>query len=90
MGHKEKYPWLLAVDVLPIGFMLLQCKEGAEEGNLERVRSILCVAYAYKLESLYDIVVKIETDSVESFTSAIAAIRKVTNILNTDTMIGFK
>ena len=76
--------------MLPIGFMFLQCKEGAEEGILNRVRSIDGVAYAYKLESLYDIVVKIETNSVESFTSAISALRKITNILNTDTMIGFK
>ena len=89
-GHKEKYHCLLAVSVLPIGFMFLQCKEGSEEGILEKIRSISGVAYAYKLESLYDIVVKIETDSVESFTTAIAAIRKVTDILNTDTMIGFK
>jgi hypothetical protein len=89
-GHKEKYHRLPAVDVLPIGFMFLQCKEGAEEGILERVRSIHGVAYAYKLESLYDIVLKIEADSVESFTSAISAIRKITDILNTDTMIGFK
>ena len=57
---------------------------------MEKIRSISGVAYAYKLESLYDIVVKIETDSVESFTTAIASIRKVTDILNTDTMIGFK
>lgn len=76
--------------MIPIGFMFLQCREGTEEAILESIRSIPGVAYAYKLESLYDLVVKIESDSVEQFTIAIAAIRKVANILNTDTMVGFK
>ena len=57
---------------------------------MENVRSITGVAYAYRLDNLYDVVVKIESDSVEQFTLAIAAIRKVANILNTDTMVGFK
>jgi nitrate reductase NapAB chaperone NapD len=76
--------------MIPIGFMFLQCREGTEEAILESIRPIPGVVYAYKLESLYDVVVKIESDSVENFTFAIAAIRKVPNILNTDTMVGFK
>lgn len=74
--------------MIPIGFMFLQCREGTEEAILESVSP--SPVYAYKLESLYDVVVKIESDSVENFTFAIAAIRKVPNILNTDTMVGFK
>ena len=70
--------------------MFLHCREDSEETILENVRSITGVAYAYKLDNLYDVVVKIESDSVEQFTLAIAAIRKVANILNTDTMVGFK
>ena len=70
--------------------MFLHCREDSEETILENVRSIAGVAYAYKLDNLYDVVVKIESDSVEQFTLAIAAIRKVANILNTDTMVGFK
>ena len=70
--------------------MFFQCRESTEEAILESVRPIPGVVYAYKLESPYDVVVKIESDSVENFTFAIAAIRKVPNILNTDTMVGFK
>jgi len=76
--------------VIPIGFMFIQCKDGSEEGILEKVRSISGVVYAYKVDKSYDIVVKVESDSDEQFTSAIAAIRKVGDLLNTDTMIGFK
>jgi nitrate reductase NapAB chaperone NapD len=70
--------------------MFLQCKRRAEDNILEKVRSISGVAYAYSLENLYDIVVKVESDSIESFTSSIASIRNISDILNTDTMIGFK
>jgi len=70
--------------------MFLQCTEGAEDAILRQTRSISGVAYAYKLEGSYDLVVKIESNTVEEFTHAIAAIRKVPSILNTDTIIGFK
>jgi len=76
--------------MIPLAFMFLHCREDSEETILENVRSITGVAYAYRLDNLYDVVVKIESDSVEQFTLAIAAIRKVANILNTDTMVGFK
>jgi len=76
--------------VLPIGFMFLQCRHGSEKDIIDSVKSISGVVYAYKLESLYDVVVKIESNSVEQFTTSISAIRRVPNILNTDTMVGFK
>ena len=76
--------------MIPIGFMFLQCTEGAEDAILGQIKSISGVAYAYKLEGSYDLVVKIESNTVEEFTHAIAAIRKVPSILNTDTIIGFK
>jgi hypothetical protein len=76
--------------MIPIGFMFLQCREGAEDKIVERSKSIPGVLYAYRLDSLYDVVVKVESDSIEEFTLAIAAIRKIGDILNTDTMVGFK
>lgn len=76
--------------MIPIGFMFIQCKEGSEDSLLEKIRPISGVTYAYKVDKSYDIVVKVESDSDDQFTSAIAAIRKAGDILNTDTMIGFK
>jgi nitrate reductase NapAB chaperone NapD len=76
--------------MIPIGFMFIQCNEGVEDAILGQIKSIPGVAYAYKLEGSYDVVVKIESDTIEKFTQAISTIRKVPNILNTDTIIGFK
>lgn len=76
--------------MIPIGFMFIQCREGSEDDILEKIRTIFGVAYVYKLDKSYDLVVKIESNSDENFTSAISTIRKVHDILNTDTMVGFK
>lgn len=76
--------------MIPLGFMFLQCVQGAQDEILEQLKSISGVAYAFKVEGSYDIVVKIESSSIEQFTVAISAIRKIPNILNTDTSVGFK
>ena len=73
-----------------MGFMFIHCSEGAEEAILEKVRAVPGVAYGYKLDGVYDLVIKLESQSVEQFTLAIATIRKTSQILNTDTMVGFK
>ncbi|HEX2557265.1 MAG TPA: Lrp/AsnC ligand binding domain-containing protein [Nitrososphaera sp.] len=76
--------------MIPLGFMFLHCTTDAEDAVLQQIKSILGVVYAYRLDGSYDIVVKIESNSIEDFTHAIAAIRKIPNILNTDTIVGFK
>ncbi len=76
--------------MIPVGFMFINCNQGSQDAIMERVKTILEVKYAYKLDKSYDIVIKIESDSDERFTSAISQIRKVGGILNTDTIIGFK
>ncbi|MEW6603205.1 MAG: Lrp/AsnC ligand binding domain-containing protein [Thermoproteota archaeon] len=76
--------------MIPIGFVFIHCAEGAEDAILHQIESISGVAYAFKLDGSYDVVAKVESDSVEKFTHAISAIRKVPNILNTDTIVGFK
>jgi DNA-binding Lrp family transcriptional regulator len=70
--------------------MFIQCAKGGEDKILDTVRSIPEVAYAYKVDKAYDVVIKVESDSLEKFTSAIAAIRTTPGLLNTDTMIGFR
>lgn len=76
--------------MIPIGFMFLECEEGAEDRLLLKVKEIQGVTYAYKVDKSYDLVIKIESESVEKFTLAIAQIRRLGNLLNTDTMVGFK
>jgi nitrate reductase NapAB chaperone NapD len=76
--------------VIPIGFMFIQCRQNDEDEILQRISRIDGVIYAYKLDKSYDIVVKIESESAEKFTTAISLIRAIGGILNTDTMVGFK
>lgn len=76
--------------MIPVGFMFIECVEGLQDELLRKIKMIPAVSYAYKLDKTYELVVKIESDSVEKFTSAISTIRTLGNILNTDTMVGFK
>jgi hypothetical protein len=70
--------------------MFLECVKGSHDDLLRKIAKISGVAYAYKVDKTYDIVIKIESDSVEKFTLAISQIRKLGNLLNTDTIVGFK
>jgi DNA-binding Lrp family transcriptional regulator len=70
--------------------MFIQCVKGVEDQILEKLKSIPEVSYSFKVDKAYDIVVKVESDSVEKFTAAIAAIRTTPGLMNTDTMIGFR
>lgn len=76
--------------MIPVGFMFIECVQGTQDDLLKKIREIPAVSFAYKLDKSYDIVVKIESDSIERFTAAIGEIRKLGNLLNTDTMVGFK
>jgi Lrp/AsnC ligand binding domain len=76
--------------LIPVGFMFLECVKGSHDDLLQKIAKISGVAYAYKVDKTYDIVIKIESDSVEKFTLAISQIRKLGNLLNTDTIVGFK
>jgi nitrate reductase NapAB chaperone NapD len=70
--------------------MFIECAQGSQNDLLQRIREIPGVAYVYKLDKTYDLVVKVESDSIEKFTLAISQIRKLGHLLNTDTMVGFK
>lgn len=76
--------------MIPVGFMFIECRYGSQDNIIEQIRAVPEVVYAHKLDKSYDIVVKIESDSDEKFTSAISKVRAARDILNTDTMIGFK
>jgi DNA-binding Lrp family transcriptional regulator len=76
--------------MIPVGFMFIQCTKGSEDKILESIKSIPEITYAYKVDKAYDIVIKLESDSLERFTSAITVVRSTPGLLNTDTMIGFR
>lgn len=70
--------------------MFLECNAGSHDNLLQKISNIPGVAYAHKVDKTYDIVIKIESESIAKFTVAISQIRKLENLLNTDTMVGFK
>ncbi|MEO9294750.1 MAG: Lrp/AsnC ligand binding domain-containing protein [Nitrososphaera sp.] len=76
--------------MIPVGFMFVECMQSLQDALLRQVRGIPGVTYAYKVDKTYDLVIKIESDSIEKFTIAIRQIRKLDGLMNTDTMIGFK
>lgn len=76
--------------MIPVGFMFIECVQGSQDGLLRQVKEISGVVYAYKVDKTYDLVIKIESDSIEKFTMAIGQIRKLGGLMNTDTMIGFE
>lgn len=80
----------LYVHVIPVGFMFINCKDGSQDAVVQRIKKIPGVVYAFKVDKSYDIVVKIESISNEEFASAIGKIRSSSEILNSDTMVGFK
>jgi DNA-binding Lrp family transcriptional regulator len=88
--EEDKYKIAILPDVIPLGFMLIQCREGSDESILEQIRVIPGVAYAYRIGGTYDIIAKIEAASGGKFPPVIAAVRKIPNILNTDTIICLK
>lgn len=57
---------------------------------MQGIHQIPGVAYAFKVDKSYDIVVKIESNSNDEFAAAIGRIRSSSGILNSDTMVGFK
>ena len=76
--------------MIPVGFMFINCKEGSQDSILQGIHQIPGVAYAFKVDKSYDIVVKIESNSNDEFAAAIGRIRSSSGILNSDTMVGFK
>lgn len=77
-------------NMIPVGFMFIECEKGSEDQILEKLKFIKGVTYSYKVDKAYDIVVKVESDAIDQFTAAISGIRSLPGLLNTDTMIGFR
>ena len=76
--------------MIPVGFIFIQCEKGSEDQILEKLKIISEVAYSYKVDKAYDIVVKVESEAIEQLAAAISRIRSLPGLLNTDTMIGFR
>jgi DNA-binding Lrp family transcriptional regulator len=73
---------------MPFSFVLINADLGAEEDLLKDLRSIEFVKEVYMVYGVYDIVVKIEADTLEKVKETITwKIRRLEKVRSTLTMI---
>lgn len=74
---------------MAITFILINCELGSEESIIKQLKSIEGVKEVHGAFGAYDILVKIEADTVEKLREIITwKIRKIENIRSTLTLMG--
>lgn len=73
---------------MPTAYVLLNCELGSEEDVIKEVRKIQGVVEVNGIYGVYDIVVKVESDSMDKLREAVTwKIRKIDNVKTTLTLI---
>jgi DNA-binding Lrp family transcriptional regulator len=74
---------------MPVAFLLITCNAGMHEQVLRRLNELSEVAEADRVYlGPYDIIVKVETDTIERFNKALASdIKSIGNIISAVTLI---
>lgn len=72
---------------MPTAFVLINAELGKEEGILKELRSIATVKEAHFVYGVYDIIAKVEADSMEKLKEIVTfKIRRLTDVRSTLTM----
>ncbi|MGC2571267.1 MAG: Lrp/AsnC ligand binding domain-containing protein [Candidatus Nitrosopolaris sp.] len=74
---------------MPVAFLLITCNAGMHEQVLRRLNEMSEVAEAERVYlGPYDIIVKVETDTIERFNKALVSdIKSIGNIISAVTLI---
>lgn len=73
---------------MPTAYVLLNCELGSEEDVIKEVRKIQGVVEVDGIYGVYDIVVKVQSDSMDNLREAVTwKIRKIDNVKTTLTLI---
>ena len=73
---------------MPTAYVLLNCELGSEEDVIKEVRKIPGVIEVDGIYGVYDIVVKVESDSMDKLREAVTwKMRKIDNVKTTLTLI---
>jgi DNA-binding Lrp family transcriptional regulator len=73
---------------MPKAFVLINTQSGLEDHVLEQVRKIVGVREAYSSYGVYDLIVKVEADSMDALKDVLShRIRRVENILSSVTLL---
>ncbi|MBS7623564.1 Lrp/AsnC ligand binding domain-containing protein [Candidatus Bathyarchaeota archaeon] len=72
---------------MPTAFVLINAELGKEEGILKELRSISSVKEAHFVYGVYDIIAKVEAESMEKLKEIVTfKIRRLTDVRSTLTM----
>jgi DNA-binding Lrp family transcriptional regulator len=73
---------------MPKAFVLINTQSGLEDHVLEQVRKIVGVREAYSSYGVYDLIVKVEADTMDVLKDVLShRIRRVENILSSVTLL---
>jgi DNA-binding Lrp family transcriptional regulator len=72
---------------MPVAFVLINAELGKEQGILKELRSIPSVKEAHFVYGVYDIITKVEAESMEKLKEIVTfKIRRLTDVRSTLTM----
>ena len=73
---------------MPVGYILLDCDLGSEDGVLDELWRIPEVTEASPIYGPYDIVVRVESDSMEKLREVVTwQVRRIDHVKSTVTLI---
>jgi DNA-binding Lrp family transcriptional regulator len=76
---------------MPIGYVLINVDLGSEEKVLEGVRKVPNVKECYRLYGIYDMIAKVEADSLDTLKQVVTwKIRKLEGVRSTVTTIAIE
>jgi DNA-binding Lrp family transcriptional regulator len=72
---------------LPTAYVFINCRLGKESEIINKVRDIRGVEEANGVYGLYDVITRISTDTEEGLEDVLRKVRRIENILSTNTLI---
>lgn len=80
--------WVFVEQVMPSAFVLINTEIGAEEEVVNELKKIAYIKEAYVVYGVYDIVAKVEADSMEKLKEVVSwSIRRLEKVRSTLTML---
>ena len=74
---------------MPLAYVLVNTEIGTDDSVLKEITKLNCVVEAHQVYGVYDIVVKVYTDSMKHLKEVVAwNIQKISNVKSTFTLIG--
>lgn len=79
-------PYAMTKESKPHAFIMICCKSGDHDGNLEALNAIPQVKEVHSVYGVYDEMVRVKAESMDEFRDVNAKIRSMPNTQSTITM----